>query len=232
MAYIKTTWVNGQTPINETNLNHIEQGIYDVDQAISGINVPEVKTSNTTSDTDVYSCTYVNNALSGKLNTSSVKTSSTTSNADVYSCTYVNDALGGKLNTSAIKTTKTASNDDAYSCTYINNITDPESFTITPSYSTLTPTYSLQKIGNLIFLNCTSIFLSSISANTWTNVATIPSALKPATSITTAVIMASGDTGNITGHGRCELLTTGTIRVKVNTQQTTPMFTFTLIWTI
>jgi hypothetical protein len=63
MAYTKTTWVNGQTPINETNLNHIEQGIYDNDQAISGINVPEVKTSNTTSDTDVYSCNYVNNKL-------------------------------------------------------------------------------------------------------------------------------------------------------------------------
>lgn len=202
MAYTKTTWVNGQTPINETNLNHIENGIYDVDQAISGINVPEVKTSNTTSDTDTYSCTYVNNGLSNK------------------------------LNTSAIKTTKIASNDDAYSCTYINNITDPESFTITPSYSTIAPTYSLQKIGNLIFLNCTSIFLSSISGNTWTNVATIPNALKPETSITTAVIMASGDTGNITGHGRCELLTTGTIRVKVNVQQSTPMFTFTLIWTV
>lgn len=203
MAYSKINWTNGGPPaIDETNLKHMDQGIYDIDQAISNINVPEVKTSNTTSDTDTYSCTYINNGLSNK------------------------------LDTSAVKTTKTASNNDAYSCTYINNITDPESFTITPSYSTLTPTYSLQKIGNLIFLNCTSIFLSSISANTWTNIATIPSALKPATSITTAAIMASGDTGNITGHGRCELLTTGTIRVKVNTQQTTPMFTFTLIWTI
>ena len=203
MAYSKINWTNGGPPaIDETNLKHMDQGIYDIDQAISNINVPEVKTTNTTSDTNVYSCTYVNNGLSNK------------------------------LDTSAVKTTKTASNNDAYSCTYINNITDPESFTITPVYPTLTPTYSLQKIGNLVFLNCTSIFLNSISANTWTNIATIPDALKPATSITTAVIMASGDTGNITGHGRCELLTTGTIRVKVNAQQSTPMFTFTLIWTV
>lgn len=36
MAYTKTNWVNGTTPINDTNLNHMEQGIYDNDQAISG----------------------------------------------------------------------------------------------------------------------------------------------------------------------------------------------------
>lgn len=29
MSYTKTTWVNNTTPINETNLNKIEQGIYD-----------------------------------------------------------------------------------------------------------------------------------------------------------------------------------------------------------
>ena len=31
MAYSKTTWVNGQTPINETNLNNIENGIAALD---------------------------------------------------------------------------------------------------------------------------------------------------------------------------------------------------------
>ena len=30
MAYTKTNWVNGQTPINATNLNHIEEGIYNI----------------------------------------------------------------------------------------------------------------------------------------------------------------------------------------------------------
>lgn len=29
MAYTKTNWENGVTPVNATNLNHIEQGIYD-----------------------------------------------------------------------------------------------------------------------------------------------------------------------------------------------------------
>lgn len=32
MSYSKTTWTNGTTPINETNLNKIEQGIFDVEQ--------------------------------------------------------------------------------------------------------------------------------------------------------------------------------------------------------
>ena len=35
MAYNKTTWANGQTPINETNLNNMENGIAKIDQAIS-----------------------------------------------------------------------------------------------------------------------------------------------------------------------------------------------------
>ena len=113
MAYSKINWTNGGPPaIDETNLKHMDQGIYDVDQAISGLNVPEVKTSNTTSNTATYSCTYTNNALGNKLNTSAVKTSKTTSDSDTYSCTYVN---------SKIKTSRTTSDNDTYSCTYVNN---------------------------------------------------------------------------------------------------------------
>ena len=95
MAYSKINWTNGGPPaIDETNLKHMDQGIYDVDQAISSLNVPEVKTSNTTSNTATYSCTYTNNALGNKLNTSAVKTSKTTSDSDTYSCTYVNNWNG------------------------------------------------------------------------------------------------------------------------------------------
>lgn len=38
MAYTKTNWVNGQTPINATNLNKIENGIAENDTAINNIN--------------------------------------------------------------------------------------------------------------------------------------------------------------------------------------------------
>lgn len=55
MAYSKTTWINGTTPINATNLNHIEDGIASVESEI-----PEVKTTQTSSSTATYSCNYVN----------------------------------------------------------------------------------------------------------------------------------------------------------------------------
>jgi len=38
MAYTKTNWVNGQTPINESNLNKIENGIYNNDAHIGDLN--------------------------------------------------------------------------------------------------------------------------------------------------------------------------------------------------
>ena len=37
MAYTKTTWVNGETPINADNLNNIEGGIKDNETLISNI---------------------------------------------------------------------------------------------------------------------------------------------------------------------------------------------------
>ncbi len=54
MAYTKTNWVNGTTPINATNLNHIENGIESVEQEI-----PDVKNTQSNSQTDTYSCDYV-----------------------------------------------------------------------------------------------------------------------------------------------------------------------------
>lgn len=38
MAYTKTNWVNGQTPISESNLNKIENGIYNNDAHIGDLN--------------------------------------------------------------------------------------------------------------------------------------------------------------------------------------------------
>lgn len=37
MAYTKTTWVNGETPINADNLNHIEGGIKDNETSVGNI---------------------------------------------------------------------------------------------------------------------------------------------------------------------------------------------------
>ena len=56
MAYSKTQWVNNTTPINDTNLNKIEQGIYDnsliADAVIDTINPIDTETYKTAELTD------------------------------------------------------------------------------------------------------------------------------------------------------------------------------------
>lgn len=43
MAYIKTQWVNGETPINESNLNNIENGIETLQPEIITVGTSETK---------------------------------------------------------------------------------------------------------------------------------------------------------------------------------------------
>lgn len=218
----KIDFVNNSTPaLNARNLNKLQDNIEDAIGESGGVTV---RTVETTSDTETYSCNFTN----GKFDKTSVKTSTTSSDTDTYSCNYIN----GKLDKTSVQTSKTSSSTDVYACDYINELTDVSYYEVTPVYTTLTPTYSLQKIGHLVFMNITSMYLASISTNTWANVATIPSALLPTTTITATCIMANYNTGNIEGHGRFELQTTGTLRVKVNTNSSAPMFTATLIWTV
>ena len=53
MAYTKTNWTTS-TPINPTNLNHIEDGI------ANSLTTEDIKTTQTNSDTATYSCNYLN----------------------------------------------------------------------------------------------------------------------------------------------------------------------------
>ena len=52
MAYTKTNWTTS-TPINPTNLNHIENGI------ANSLTPENIKTTQTNSDTATYSCNYI-----------------------------------------------------------------------------------------------------------------------------------------------------------------------------
>ena len=61
MAYTKTNWVDGETPINATNLNNMEGGIENNDT--NKLDKTSVKTTKTTSDTDTYSCNYIENII-------------------------------------------------------------------------------------------------------------------------------------------------------------------------
>ena len=49
MSYVKTQWVNNTTPINDTNLNKIEQGIYD-----NSLVVDAIKNTINPTDTETY----------------------------------------------------------------------------------------------------------------------------------------------------------------------------------
>lgn len=76
MAYTKTQWANGQAPaISASNLNKIENELETLDNGLATkLNANAVKTTNTTSDNDTYSCTYVNNELNKKANCMIVST--------------------------------------------------------------------------------------------------------------------------------------------------------------
>lgn len=81
MAYIKQNWVNGETIATAERMKHIEDGIENIDT--NKLNNNNIKTEQTISDTDVYSCNYVNNKIVEK----------TTVN-----CTYASGVTGEYFN--------------------------------------------------------------------------------------------------------------------------------------
>ena len=91
MAYTKTNWTTS-TPINPTNLNHIEDGI------ANSLTTEDIKTTQTNSDTATYSCNYLNkNILTVIMN------ASFTSTAGEYveiSNWVEENKIGNKLNVS------------------------------------------------------------------------------------------------------------------------------------
>ena len=89
MAYTKTNWTTS-TPINPTNLNHIEDGI------ANSLTTEDIKTTQTNSDTATYSCNYLNkNILTVLMNTDFV---STPAEYDEISNWVEENKIGEKLN--------------------------------------------------------------------------------------------------------------------------------------
>lgn len=60
MAYTKQTWIDGTSIANAKRMNHIEDGI------ANSLTPENIKTTQTTSDTDTYSCNYIE-ALKGEV---------------------------------------------------------------------------------------------------------------------------------------------------------------------
>ena len=61
MAYIKNVWQDGETIATAERMNHIEDGIENIDT--NKLNNSNIKTETTTSDNDTYSCNYINSTI-------------------------------------------------------------------------------------------------------------------------------------------------------------------------
>ena len=61
MAYIKQIWQDGETIATAERMNHIEDGIENIDT--NKLNNSNIKTEQTTSDNDIYSCNYINSTI-------------------------------------------------------------------------------------------------------------------------------------------------------------------------
>lgn len=115
---------------------------------------------------------------------------------------------------------------------FVEDTLTPVNYTITPVYSAVTPVYTLKKIGHLVVLDFNTIYLASVSANAWTNIATVANDCIPSTALATACTVMNSDNGNIVGYGRMEIQTNGNIRVKSNIAQTGVGFTASVSWTV
>lgn len=134
---------------------------------------------------------------------------------------------------SQVSTTSTNGVENQAITNYVNSKSAITSYTYTPTYTQYSPVYKLEKIGNQVILNINSTYLASISANTWTDLGSIPSSIVPSVAITSCCVYADGSQGRIQGYGRAELQTNGTIRVKGSTSVSgLVFFTLNLTWTI
>lgn len=132
MSYTKTNWVNDQAPaINATNLNKIEDGIFNNDNNISSINGTLGVDTNTWVGTTAYGegdIVIYNDKIYQNISGTSTTTNPAedTTNWDeitIFDTDSINDDLIDK--TKFIKNTKNNSVVNSYSCDYINdNILD------------------------------------------------------------------------------------------------------------
>ena len=67
MAYTKQNWVNGETLATAERMNHIEDGI------ANSLTSDNIKTEQTNSDNDTYSCNYINNKVGYNISTTPTK---------------------------------------------------------------------------------------------------------------------------------------------------------------
>ena len=102
MSYTKTTWTDGATALSAQNMNHIENGIADVD---SGLTTLSGTVSSHTS-----SIATINTNMSNKVDKVSGKGLSTNDFTNDYKTKLTNIAAGAEVNQNAFSKVKVGSN--------------------------------------------------------------------------------------------------------------------------
>lgn len=128
MAYTKTQWANDTAPaINATNLNKIEQGIFNNDTNISGINGTIGVDTNTwigttaygEGDIVIYNDKIYQNISGTSTTTNPAEDTTNWNEITIFDTDSINDDLIDK--TKFINNSSTNSGVKTYSCDYINN---------------------------------------------------------------------------------------------------------------
>ena len=112
--------------------------------------------------------------------------------------------------------------------------TSVTSYTITntPAHSAGTNAYNLQKQLNCVILNCSVIWMNSITADSWTALGTIPSAVRPNKDLYCSGVAVKSN-GNLLGYCRVEVETNGSLNIKCSGGNTALTgVSFTLCWFI
>ena len=76
--------------------------------------------------------------------------------------------------------------------------------------------YSLWKIGDMVHLNISTIWLNSITKDTWVNIGNVPTELRPSISNSSICICVNAMTGAPANYGKIDILPEGVVRAKVN----------------
>lgn len=92
----------------------------------------------------------------------------------------------------------------------------PTKYTLTntPSHSAGTNSYSLTKNGNIVVLNVATLWLNSITANTWVSLGNVPDELKPSISKGSMATITDGGNGSVVGFGKIDLTSDGLLQFK------------------
>ena len=81
-----------------------------------------------------------------------------------------------------------------------------------PTHSGGTNGYELRKQLSNVTLNLDVIWMNSVSANSWTSIGTLPSAVIPHSTITFPAVFTNGSNGQVFAYGKVNIQTNGNVR--------------------